>query len=839
MKMNMKILTAGFVFSLLGSSFADLILVNNGRAAAEIILGPNPTRSEQLGALELNHHIRLITGTELPVRTAPGKEDAVRIYIGESTSIPCPVREGERIVRKIRGKNIYLTGTDTSSRGKVDYNNVRTFPMTTYQWDYVYTGPLFAVYDFLEDLCGVRFFWLNESGTRYEPRKTLSVKAIDRDHKPPMDAFRVVHVSARVQKSLKISPRERMLWGLRWRHCIHFGLTNHNGYSIYFAHYGPAKAKTLSKAFRNRRPDFFAQGYEGGDSGGGPVLRPLYPDDKSLPPQLCFTNPGVIDYYAREVLTYARGGNVMGGWKNRAGHIPLDRTLIPRFDGQPFFYPIEGADNQSFCKCPACQALNAKTGSVSNSKFYFMSSIAAAVAKQDPGAGVSSLAYINSLPYPDTVKMSPNLSIQLCLPYYTWWHPAVAEVQRREYKKWVENEAKKRVLTLWTYMFSPAWDASAHFGGYKCFPGFYPLKTAEYFKEFVRDGIRGWFSEITDPVNSHLEMYVASRIAYDRAVDTTALINDYFARYYGAAGKYLQEFYRESEQAYWNPALCPKKWLEVPGRVIGPRGPKHPYWTVGLHSPEFNWQLGTPERMKRMDQFIQSAESQKLTPAEKETLERFVKTIWQPAKQGRKDFEDLCLKLSQAPVMRIGKVPAAAGDPLRVAWEKLPWSHCFTDFHGRDMKNTSRIQTASDGTWFYLHFHEDKAPDVKRPHGHENIEVFFAGNREFPVYQLVIGANGTYNSYVREYATEKQDFGAKIVIRPGKNSWDVYLSVPVKNLPFKNGRISANVYRSWDWRKGGASVWSPVYFSKVFIAGLPYFGTMILPDGSSEKEENK
>ena len=65
------------------SALADVTLVKDGQPTAEIVTGENPTRCVQLAALELNHHIRLITGTDLPVRSSSQENATSRIFIGE------------------------------------------------------------------------------------------------------------------------------------------------------------------------------------------------------------------------------------------------------------------------------------------------------------------------------------------------------------------------------------------------------------------------------------------------------------------------------------------------------------------------------------------------------------------------------------------------------------------------------------------------------------------------------------------------------------------------------------------------------------------------------------
>lgn len=804
-------------------------LVDNGVPCAEIILKAPASRSAQLGAFELQHHIKMISNATLPIVAEPSEKTVIHIYIGNPPE-PLSFQDSGEMSRRIFLKNsIVLTGFDSSDFGKVDYSRVETFPMIDPSRDYVYNGSLFAVYDFLEDLCSIRFLWLDESGTSFQPRKTIDVVCLPREHRSPMDAFRVVHRSG--VKKLSISARNLALWSLRWRMGSFFGLTNHNAYSIYFAHYGKARSQGLQNAFIEKRLEYFAQGYEGKGGGGGSILRSNYPGDNNLPPQLCYSNPGTIEFMAQEVLAYARGGNIPGGWKNRGGTVPPDTTLIPRFPEKPFFYPIEGADNGSFCQCKVCmERSDGDIRNVSNAKFQFMSDIANRVAQEDPGAGVSTLAYIYSLKYPEGVKLAPNLSVQLCLPIYTWWHPTAERLQRAAYKEWVTKEAHRRPLTLWTYLFSPQWDAAAHFGGYKCFPGLYPRKTISLMKEFVADGIRGWFTEVSSFNHSWIEAYLAARVCYDPTVDAEAMMQDFLVSAFGEAAPKMEEFLRCIEDAYWSTQYCPERWFKDSDVLLGPRGGKHPYWSVGLHAPEFNWQLGTDERMKKLTDLLREAGSKVRLPHEIASYERIRQQIWEPAMEGKKEFLEVQEKVAKAPRMQIRLCPDAQGNPETITWEDAAHSGTFTDFFGRDIKNTSSIDLAADKNYLYFRFAEQKKPDVTRPHGYENIEIFFAANREFPVFQLIIGANGIIQGYRREYSIEPWESGARVINRVREDSWEILMSIPLGSLPWRDGVVAANVFRSWDWKNGGAAVWSPVYYTRLFISGLPYFGSWHLPD---------
>ena len=47
---------------------AEMILVKDGVPQAEIVLEAKPSTSAQLGAFALNHHVKMITGAEFPIK---------------------------------------------------------------------------------------------------------------------------------------------------------------------------------------------------------------------------------------------------------------------------------------------------------------------------------------------------------------------------------------------------------------------------------------------------------------------------------------------------------------------------------------------------------------------------------------------------------------------------------------------------------------------------------------------------------------------------------------------------------------------------------------------------
>lgn len=807
------------------SASSDFELAKDGQPSAVILVGENPSRNEQLAAYELQYHIRRMTGADLPIINKIAEENrgnviriqADRNMIGDSSRI------------EFDGRNLRLTGSDSSEFGKVDYQDEKTFPKAEYELK----GVLFAVYDFLELYCGVRFYGVAERDTFYPEGKSLSVKSKDRIFSPPLEAFRFIHLGGLLKYRAMYSKRECALWQLRWRMNTLYGFANHNQYSIYYSYWAESANPNLAKMFKYRNKDMFAQGYDDKNHPVDPILRESYPNDRDLPPQLCYSSQDAVNYYANEAAIYYRGANVPGGWLNKRGLIPADKTLLPKFKGLPFFYPFQGGDTGGHCLCPRCTERFADTtkDDQSNSKFQFVADIAREAARVQPGAGICTDAYISTLHYPDKVDLPDNLAVTMCLPIYSWWHPTAKLFQMEAYKIWIEKEAKKRPLTIWTYIFSTQWDARFHFSDYKPFPGLYPWKIAGIIRMFARDGIKGIFAE-TEFRYTPLEAYVVSRLSYDPELDTDKMIDEYFRDRYGAAGDVMKEFYREVESAYWNAENYPAAWRENKKVLLGPYGAKHPYWGTGLQSPDVNWALGTPERMKKLASLIEEAERKVVTPQEKANLSDFIRSIWQPAVEGEKEYRLLKIRRSSPPRKIIPPVmPDYAQGLDSVDWDKAAKTEPWCGNFGESAKRECIASVIADSKNLYIRLHDPQAPQMDKDIWFEDFEVLFHGlNSKFPLYQLAVSPNGKVVQYRYDLINDARnmqtwDLTAEVRSLPKKDSWTVQIAIPRAKLPPAEGGIMINFMRASS--EFGSLAWNPIY-TKGFVDGADSYGLLAL-----------
>ncbi|MBU4211876.1 MAG: DUF4838 domain-containing protein, partial [Verrucomicrobia bacterium] len=549
-----------------------------------------------------------------------------------------------------------------------------------------------------------------------------------------------------------------------------------------------------------------------------------YPN-QDIPQQLCPSHPGVVEYFADEALKVYQGEQVVGGYAN-----------VPRMPGQPWYYPFQEDDNEQWCKCAKCQ--NSFTNVVPELRydyihFDWVNRIAAAAAKRNPAIGISTLSYSGTLPYPDpkVLKLQPNVAVQMCLGIQSWFHPGVYAWQHKAYKDWVENEITNRPLFVWVYMLCPSWDAELIYKYNQFFPVMYPWQAGRYFKEFARDGIRGYFAEVRLPYH-FLEAYVANKVGFDSSVDTDKLIDEYFTLYYGKAGEPMRRFYRTIEDITWNPANYPDNAM--------PSGAKGSF-TYGIHTEKVNWHLGTPERMAELQKLIDQAVSRAATPLEKQRVQWFIDNIWAQAVAGRKAFEER-EKIRSQPVPQVAAAHAGECDGAlnKVDFSKAAKSGGWTLLDGKELATKPELSFASDNKYLYIKYHETGDMALKHQNAGiwaNNVEIFLGAQPDYPYGQMGVAPNGEFAALryqVIAGVARTDDWPIKPVIKNkvDASGWTLTMAIPLKQLlPDRavapGDKIYANFMRSRGCAKEPSWSWSPI-FTHVYAQGLYRMGQITI-----------
>ena len=236
-------------------------------------------------------------------------------------------------------------------------------------------GTLYAVYDFLERFCDVRWYAPTEIGTVCPSATTLVVRGTEVRRSPAMIHRWITPTSLYLPGPADRVPGSDVhLWKLRMRI---------GGQTFWVCHsFGGYYDRFLAE-----HPDWFARGYSG------------------RPPQMCYTDPGFVQQIIRDAQDYFDSKGAKPGATARGdvfGLVPMD--------------------NSRWCKCPGCQAEMNKAeeknpqfnnGKASDYVFNFVNKVAREIRKTHPDKWIGALAYSSYAYYPDKVEVEPNVVVQL------------------------------------------------------------------------------------------------------------------------------------------------------------------------------------------------------------------------------------------------------------------------------------------------------------------------------------------------------------------------------------------------------------------------------------------
>ncbi len=350
-------------------------------------------------------------------------------------------------------------------------------------------GVLYGVYEFAERYLGARFLTADhthvpaDAAARVLPRETFA-------YTPPF-AFRwpylgetCLHPAFAARLRCNTVTEADSLGGLSPQR-----LTSHSlGEQLPVARYGAEHPEYFALVRGERLLAAF---------GGGP--------------QPCLTNPAV-----REIVTKAVLDEI-------AAH-PERRNVS-----------VSQTDNDLYCRCPACEAINAREGTPMGTTLAFVNDIADSVAARHPGTQVGTLAYWHTRKPPATLRARDNVQIQLANIECCGLHPlAEASCPKNagflgELKTWCATTDQ---VYVWTYV--------TDFRYYDLpFPNFRSL--GPNLRLFADLGVKGVFAQShggsTSGDLSDLRNYVLGRLLWNPYLDAQPLIEEFCRLHYGKAGE--------------------------------------------------------------------------------------------------------------------------------------------------------------------------------------------------------------------------------------------------------------------------------------------------------------
>jgi len=486
----------------------SLILIHNGNSSYQILVGKGrkTPESARMGAQELQTYLQKVTGVRLPI-VHQYEQGRKYIVVGEQAytkelGLSLDNIKPEGFVIIAAGEDLVLMGRDTAGYA-LQYRTTQT-------------GTLFAVYDFLEKFCGIRWFIPTQLGEVVPPRKTLTVPVdLNIKEEPSFterqtrfaDSKKTIFNFEKMLAFNKMEDETQRLYAecLLWYKRNKFGAglriaTGHAWYQI----------MPLEK-YHSRHPEYFAL------LSNGRRVSSYRGRSKTRGGQVCTSNPEVVAAFVAHCKAYFK----------RSPHAQS--------------CSISMNDSLGFCTCERCRSLYVPEWVLLSEQLCtFYSAIGEEVYKDFPDKYLGCYAKHPS----KKVKMPPNLYIYLPRNFvaHYYWLPAGQEKIYRNLRAFVDAGA-------------------SNIGFYSCYyrseVGVYPGSTRPIFAKLIPTlkelNVRGLYLYVGGGNwgGMGLDHYLLGRYMWDHTTDLNKVLDEYYITFYGAeAGGFVRKYHDVLEGAY-------------------------------------------------------------------------------------------------------------------------------------------------------------------------------------------------------------------------------------------------------------------------------------------------
>jgi hypothetical protein len=350
-------------------------------------------------------------------------------------------------------------------------------------------GCLNAVFALLEEDLGCRFY-TNES-IKLPKTDSLTIQPVARQYKPQLrlrDPFYKCAFDA--------------TWSLRNRtNCPEGPVPEEQGgyvdYDGMFVHTFAALVP-VDKYFKDH-PEYFYLNNKG----------------QRAPQQLCTTDPNVLKIATEAVLEQLR----------KSPHTEI--VSVSKNDS---------AGNQ-LCQCERCKKLRDAEGAEMACQLVLVNGVAEAVEKEFPNVTIDTLAYLDTIAVPKTMRPRHNVAIRLCNDTVGAWSQPFEPAEKLPVAKIAEawSAAHDRIYI---------WDYNVNFSHFLA-----PMPNLDV----IAANIRFWAKHKAEGVmlqggyqgpadGDELKSWVAAKLLWDPSRDEQALAADFIEGHYGAAAPAMLEY---------------------------------------------------------------------------------------------------------------------------------------------------------------------------------------------------------------------------------------------------------------------------------------------------------
>ncbi len=458
----------GMVVGLLATWSAGAVtLSENGQARAIIVIAADAPAPERHAAAELAGFLAQITGAQFPVAGEPNQAN-VNVFVGPQAA---------NVAQK-----------DFSTDGLGDEGIViRTVPNGLILAGGRPRGTLYAVYTFLEDHLGCR--WWSSTESTIPSKATIILNDIDVRYVPVLE-YREPYWFDALDGD----------WSVRNK-------CNGNGNRIDGDRGGKHK-------------------YEG-------FVHTFYP---LIPPEKYFADHPEWFSEIDGKRTTERAQLCLTNEEMRA---ELVKNLKERLRNNPEATIASVSQNDWYgnCQCAKCKAVEEEEGSPAGPMLRFVNAVAADIEQEFPKVAISTLAYQYTRKPPKLVKPRPNVIVQLCSIECSFSKPLADE----------RNKPFRDDIVGWSQICNRLyiWDYTTNFR-HHIMPHPNLRVLGPNVKFFVDHNVKGIFEQGAYTTNgaemAELRAWVLAKLLWDPTRSGDQLVEEFLEGYYGPAAPYMKKY---------------------------------------------------------------------------------------------------------------------------------------------------------------------------------------------------------------------------------------------------------------------------------------------------------
>lgn len=497
---------------------SPVTLARDGQTMASIVVQENAPAATQFAATELQKFLSLVTGATFEIRHQPS-DSGSSIFLGYSPTVEkhgltLDKLKPDGFYQALINGNLYLVGRDDPSDKFMPVDRDELYDKEH--------GTLNAVYNFLEQECGVRWLMPGEIGQVIPKLDVLTIEPGIHCENPVFTDRKMDYLGHFLKfkdiDDFTDSRMEMTLWLMRQRWTTdNFQRGLHSTDRFEFG-----------KRFGQSNPEYFALQKDG--------QRAINTRRGSY---LCWSEPGVAKEFIKDARAWLQGqppqSRGLSEWS--ANCFTKNQVCVDPNDAYKHYA----------CQCDKCTAIQKKYGADAKdySSVIWPAIVEVARGIEDiKGAYISTLAYPPKLFTPQAVQMPSNVHVRLCITGApSIYAPDLYRQELALLQQW--SKLMHGNLALFTYQ------NISRFDPLEVAMETMPRATAQFYRD-TKPYIRGAriLRAGTQMTTNMLDYYIAMRLLWNPDQSVDELLDDYFLKGYGPAAKPVAELYERLESLW-------------------------------------------------------------------------------------------------------------------------------------------------------------------------------------------------------------------------------------------------------------------------------------------------